>query len=142
MKSSLLMAVLASGRLSGRPYECFQVCFVRQSGKSGTRQPREILSPAIVRNGFTSFQIAIRTQAWRRARLAGRCMSAKSGGRVQITLYRRSGDKLERYSGTSGQGPRFCGWMCGPIGRRGAAGEGQPQLTGGGWVIYPMEARS
>lgn len=54
--------------------------------------PREILSPALVRNGFTSFQIVVQvppeTQYWLH-------IGQNPEAAVRVTLYRKSGDKLE-----------------------------------------------
>jgi hypothetical protein len=140
-----LMAVLASVQTFGQALRVFsEFVLFDKAGNPAPAQPREILSPAIVRNGFTSFQIAIQA-----ASLAGWTLYVGQNPEdaFRITLYRRSGDKLEAIRANDqpvrGQGPEIL-WMdvwadrAAPIQRV----KVEPQLMlGADWVIYPMEAR-
>ena len=67
-------------------------------------QPREILSPAIVRNGFTSFQIVVQVKSGTPYWLY---VGENPDNAVKVTLYREAGDRLERvgspYQGDSTQ---------------------------------------
>src|SRR5258708_1592195 len=54
--------------------------------------PREILSPALARNAFTSFQIAIQVPTRTPYRL---WIGQNPTDAVKVTLYRESGSKLE-----------------------------------------------
>ena len=104
-------------------------------------EPREILSPAIVRNGFTSFQIVVDVAPGTSYQLY---VVQNPENAVRVTLYRENGDKLERVdqpvSGTDTQ----IFWMDlwtnrdAPVQRI----KVEPQLyVNNDWVIYPMEAR-
>src|ERR1044071_8061015 len=104
-------------------------------------QPREILSPAIVRIGFTSFQISIQVPSDTKWTLY---VGQNPDDAVKVTLYRIAGEKLERIEEpTQGQGPQLI-WMdlwtdrAAPVRRI----KVEPQLQlGSDWVIYPMEGR-
>ncbi len=54
--------------------------------------PREILSPALVRNGFTSFQVVVEAPVDAKWRLFVGQNPEKT---VKVTVYRESGDMLE-----------------------------------------------
>jgi len=103
--------------------------------------PREILSPAIVRNGFTSFQVVIQAPKGTPFTLH---VGQNPADAVKVTLYRRAGDRLEPvdlpYQGDSTQVLWMDLWT-----DRGAPVRRvkiEPQLfIDGDWVIYPMEAR-
>jgi hypothetical protein len=103
--------------------------------------PREILSPALVRNGFTSFQVVVQAPAdapwWL-------FVGQNPENAVKLTMYRESGEKLEpvelpRHSA----GPEVL-WMDvwtaadAPVARI----KIEPELQiDGDWVMYPIEAR-
>jgi hypothetical protein len=104
-------------------------------------QPREILSPAIVRNGFTSFQVVVRvdpdTPYWL-------YVGQNPEDAVRVTVYRQSGEKLEPvalpYEGKSTQVFWMDLWADrdAPVRRI----KVEPQLNvGHDWVEYPMEVR-
>src|ERR1041385_2485379 len=102
-------------------------------------QPREILSPAIVRNGFTSFQIVVEvepdTPYWL-------YVGQNPENAVRVTVYRESGEKLEPVELPVGGKSTQVFWMDvwadrdAPVRRI----KVQPQLSvKGDWVEYPME---
>jgi hypothetical protein len=111
-------------------------------------EPREILSPAIVRNGFTSFQIVVQVEPSTPYRLH---IGENPEHAVRVTVYRESGEKLEPvelpYEGSSTRGSTQVFWMDlwadrdAPVRRI----KIEPQLTTenlkGDWIIYPMEVR-
>lgn len=107
-------------------------------------EPREILSPAIVRNGFTSFQIVVQVEPRTRYQLH---IGENPEHAVRVTAYRESGEELEPvelpYDGSSTQVFWMDLWS-----DRGAPVRRikiEPQLTTanlkGDWIIYPMEVR-
>jgi hypothetical protein len=55
-------------------------------------QPREILSPALVRNGFTSFQVVVRV---RQGTPFWLYIGENPANIAHVTLYRETGDRLE-----------------------------------------------
>jgi hypothetical protein len=107
-------------------------------------EPREILSPAIVRNGFTSFQIVVQVDPGTPYRLH---IGENPEHAVRVTAYRESGEKLEPvelpYEGDSTQVFWMDLWADhdAPVRRI----KIEPQLTtenlNGDWIIYPMEVR-
>jgi hypothetical protein len=107
-------------------------------------EPREILSPAIVRNGFTSFQIVVQVEPGTPYRLH---IGENPEHAVRVTVYRESGEKLESvelpYEGSSTQVFWMDLWADrdAPVRRI----KIEPQLTTanlkGDWIIYPMEVR-
>jgi hypothetical protein len=107
-------------------------------------EPREILSPAIVRNGFTSFQIVAQVEPGTPYSLH---IGLNPEGAVRVTLYRESGEKLEPvelpYEGSSTQVFWMDLWADrdAPVRRI----KVEPQLnatnSNGDWIIYPMEVR-
>jgi hypothetical protein len=104
--------------------------------------PREILSPALARNAFASFQIAVEpsdpAMPWQLY------VAQNPENAVQVTLYRESGDRLEKISQpATGTGTQIF-WMDiytarnAPVDRI----KVEPQLhINNDWVIYPMEGR-
>src|SRR5260370_474779 len=140
-----LMAVLASGQTFGQALRVFsEFVLFDKAGNPVPSQPREVLSPAIVRNGFTSFQIAIQAPNLASWTLY---VGQNPEDAFQITLYRRSGDKLEAIRANDqpvrGQGPEIF-WMDVWADRSAAVQRGKvkPQLLlGADWGIDPMEAR-
>jgi hypothetical protein len=104
-------------------------------------QPREILSPAIVRNGFTSFQIVVQvdpdTDYWLH-------IGQNPESAVRITVFRESGEKLEPvalpYNGHATQVFWMDLWAdrSAPVQRI----KVQPALNvDRDWIEYPMEVR-
>jgi hypothetical protein len=104
-------------------------------------EPREILSPALARNAFTSFQIVVQVGQGTHYRLY---IGQNPENAVRIALYRESGDRLEPVAVPyDGDGTRIF-WMDvwtaadAPVRRT----KIEPQLSvDNDWVIYPMEAR-
>ncbi len=105
-------------------------------------EPREILSPALARNGFASFQLVVEPSD---ATLPWELYVAQNPeNAVAVTLYRESGDKLERVAQpVSGTGVQVF-WIdlytakTAPVERI----KVEPQLHyKNDWVIYPMEGR-
>ena len=104
-------------------------------------EPREILSPAIARNAFSSFQVVVDVPQGTRYQLY---VAQNPENAVEVTLYRENGDKLERVeqpvSGNSTQVFWMDLWTArdAPVQRI----KVEPQLhVNNDWVIYPMEAR-
>jgi hypothetical protein len=104
-------------------------------------QPREILSPAIVRNGFTSFQIVVEvepdTPYWL-------YVGQNPENAVHVTAHRRVAGKLEPVELPAGGKATEVFWIDlwadrdAPVRRI----KVQPQLSvKGDWVEYPMEVR-
>jgi hypothetical protein len=104
-------------------------------------EPREILSPAIARNAFSSFQIVVDVPRGTPYQLY---VAQNPENAVEVTLYRETGEKLERVEQpVSGDGTQVF-WMDlwtardAPVARI----KVEPQLhVNNDWVIYPMEAR-
>jgi hypothetical protein len=104
-------------------------------------EPREILSPAIARNAFSSFQMVVDVPRGTPYQLY---VAQNPENAVEVTLYRENGDKLERVaqpvSGDSTQVFWMDLWTArdAPVQRI----KVEPQLhVNNDWVIYPMEAR-
>ncbi|HML17074.1 MAG TPA: hypothetical protein VK419_08605 [Bryobacteraceae bacterium] len=104
-------------------------------------EPREILSPALVRNGFTSFQIIVRvdpgTPYWL-------LVGENPEDAVKLTVYRESGDKLEPVALPYSDDKTQIFWLDvwtdrdAPVRRI----KVEPELyVKEDWVVYPMEAR-
>jgi hypothetical protein len=104
-------------------------------------EPREILSPAIARNAFSSFQVVVDVPRGTTYQLY---VAQNPENAVEVTLYRENGDRLERVeqpvSGNSTQVFWMDLWTArdAPVARI----KVEPQLhVNNDWVIYPMEAR-
>lgn len=104
-------------------------------------EPREILSPALARNAFTSFQVVVQAGQGTRYRLY---IGQNPEDAVRVTLYRESGDRLEPVAAPYDGGGTRIFWMDvwtapdAPVRRI----KIEPQLSvDNDWVIYPMEAR-
>lgn len=103
--------------------------------------PREILSPAAVRNGYTSLQIVVDAPDRSPWELY---VAQNPENAVRMTLYRLAGDRLEPVrQPATGSGPGVF-WLDMFI-ARGAPVERikvEPQLhLNNDWLIYPMEVR-
>src|SRR5579862_8060120 len=104
-------------------------------------EPREILSPAIARNAFSSFQVVVDVPQGTSYQLY---VAQNPENSVEVTLYRENGEKLEGVEQpVSGNGTQVY-WMDlwtardAPVQRI----KVEPQLhVNNDWVIYPMEAR-
>lgn len=108
-------------------------------------EPREILSPALVRNAFTSFQIAVQVAPTQgKATMFHLYMGQNPEGALKVTVYRRAGDKLEPVGLPFGTESSQVFWMDvwvdgnAPVRRV----KLEPQVyVDGDWVTYPMEMR-
>jgi hypothetical protein len=118
--------------------------FVRFNSRgevTAPENPREILSPAMVRNGFTSFQILVEAKPGENYTLY---VGLSPQDVVKVTMYRESGDRPQPVDlPFRGQGTSVF-WMdvwCDravPVQRV----KIEPELyVAGDWVRYPMEAR-
>ena len=103
--------------------------------------PREILSPAMVRNGFTSFQVVIQAPKGAPFTLH---VGQNPAEAAKVTMYRKAGGRLERvelpYEGDSTQVLWMDLWTDrdAPVRRI----KVEPELfINGDWVVYPIEAR-
>jgi hypothetical protein len=103
--------------------------------------PREVLSPALVRSGFTSFQVVVQADADVRWKLL---VGQNPENAVRVTIYRESGDDLQSVElPVNGQGAQVF-WMDlwtednAPVRRI----KVEPELNAHeDWITYPMEAR-
>jgi len=115
---------------------------IEAAGKvTAPAEPREILSPAIVRNGYSSFQVVVDVPKGTPFQLY---VAQNPENSVVVTLYRENGDKLEPVtqpaSGDTTQVYWMDLWTAGdaPVTRI----KVEPQLhVNNDWVIYPMEGR-
>jgi hypothetical protein len=104
-------------------------------------EPREILSPPLVRNGFTSFQVVVRAESGARWRLH---VGQNPENAVRVTMYREDRQDLQPVDlPVNGEGVQIF-WMDlwtardAPVQRI----KVEPELyLNGDWVTYPMEAR-
>lgn len=104
-------------------------------------EPREILSPAIARNAFSSFQIVVEVAQGTPYQLY---VAQNPENAVEVTLYREIGSTLERVEQPVSGNATQVFWMDlwtardAPVQRI----KVEPQLhVNNDWVIYPMEAR-
>ena len=108
---------------------------------SAPANPREILSPAVARNGFTSFQIVVKTTEGVPWQLY---IAQNPENAVRATLYRENGERLELVAQPVRGNTTQVFWMdlwadkTAPVQRI----KVEPQLNiNNDWVIYPMEVR-
>jgi hypothetical protein len=104
-------------------------------------QPREILSPALVRNGFTSFQVVVQvpkeTPYWL-------YIGENPENLVHVKLYRRTGDHLENVEVPHDGESTEVFWLDLQVDREAPVRRVkiEPQLKAGtDWFTYPMEVR-
>ena len=104
-------------------------------------QPREILSPMIVRNGYTSFHVVVQVP---KATPYWLYIGQNPDDAVRLTMYRESGEKLEKVELPCQGSATEILWMDlwtdreAPVRRI----KVEPELNiGGEWVTYPMEVR-
>jgi hypothetical protein len=148
MKWPFLLSLTAVAGLA-QPLQVYtELARLDASGKVlAPETPREILSPALARNAFTSFQVAVTAAKGEHWRLF---VGQNPENAVAVTLYRESGeraeqlDRLERVElPAEGDGPAVF-WMD-VWTAKGAPLERikiEPQLDfHGDWVIYPIEGR-
>lgn len=131
---------LAASSQSLRVYS--ELAVVDSTGEvTSPEEPREILSPAIARNAFASFQIVV--QAPKGAHFA-LFVGQNPDHAVDVTIYRETGGLLERVALPFEGDETSVLWMdvwadrSAPVRRI----KIEPQLNvNGDWVVYPMEAR-
>jgi hypothetical protein len=103
--------------------------------------PREILSPALARNAYTSFQVVVQADEHTLWRLH---VGQNPENAVRVTIYREIGASLERGDlPVNGQGVQIF-WMDLWVDRNAPVQriKVEPALyIDGDWVTYPMEAR-
>ena len=115
---------------------------LEDSGKVvAPENPREILSPAVARNAFSSFQVAIQVSPGTKFAVY---IGQNPESAVKVTLYRRASSKLERVElPYVGDGPQVL-WMDLWVDARAPVRRVklEPQVNiDGDWVTYPMEVR-
>ena len=147
MKWAVLVFVSALPLLSQSVQVYSEFARLDASGEvTAPAQPREILSPAIVRNGFTSFHVVVRVPKNMPYALY---IGENPMHAVKVTLYRETAGHMEPvelpYQGDSTQVFWLDLWTdAGAPVRRVKI---EPQLTVNladndlGWITYPMEAR-
>lgn len=142
MKLALLLGI-ATGCVSAQSVQVYsEFAQLNDAGEVvAPENPREILSPAVARNAFTSFQLAI--QVPRGAKFVV-YIGQNPDNAAKVTLYRRAGGKLEPvvvpYEGVSSQVLWVDVWVDGNAPVRRVKIEPQVGIDGE-WVTYPMEVR-
>lgn len=142
MKWALLLR-LAGGLVLGQSVQVYSE-FARLNDAGNVlapENPREILSPAVPRNAFSSFQLAIQVPNGVKFLVY---IGQNPDNAAKITLYRRDAGKLvpvvAPYEGVSSQVLWMDLWVDGnaPVRRV----KIEPQIgIAGDWVTYPMEVR-
>jgi hypothetical protein len=103
--------------------------------------PREVLSPAVPRNAFSSFQLVVQIAPG--AKFAA-FVGQNPDNAVKVTLYRRAALKMEPVElPYVGEGPQVLWmdlWVAANAPVRRVKIEPQVNIDGD-WVIYPMEVR-
>jgi len=142
MKWALLLG-FAGGFLFGQSIQVYsEFAQLTDAGEVvAPENPREILSPAVARNAFSSFQLAIQVPRGVKFQVY---IGQNPDNAAKVTLYRRGGQKLvpvvAPYEGVSSQVLWMDVWVDAnaPVRRV----KIEPQVgIGGDWVIYPMEVR-
>ena len=136
----MLVAALAAYAQPLRVYSEF--ARIDAAGKvTAPAGPREILSPAMVRNGYSSFQVVVDVPKGTPFQLY---VAQNPENAVQVTLYRENGDQLEPVTQPASGDATQVYWMDlwtardAPVARI----KVEPQLhVNNDWVIYPMEGR-
>src|SRR4051812_44187247 len=134
---------LAGGLLSAQSVQVYsESAQLNDSGEVvAPENPREILSPAVARNAFSSFQLAIQVPEGVKFLVY---IGQNPDNAAKVTLYRRDGVRLVPivvpYEGVSSQVLWLDLWFDAntPVRRV----KIEPQIgINGDWVIYPMEVR-
>ncbi len=141
--AALLLLMSASFAANAQPLRVYsEFAKIDAAGKvTAPAEPREILSPAIARNAFSSFQVVVDVPRGTPYQLY---IAQNPENAVEVTLYRENGDKLERVEQPVSGNATQVFWMDlwtardSPVQRI----KVEPQLhVNNDWVIYPMEAR-
>ncbi|HLH38981.1 MAG TPA: hypothetical protein VKX39_07525 [Bryobacteraceae bacterium] len=134
------MALLPGSAQSLRVYSEF--ARIDASGNvTAPAQPREILSPAVVRNGFTSFQIVVQVKSGTPYWLY---VGENPDNAVKVSMYREIGERLEPLTSPYHGDATQIFWLDlfadrDAIVRRVKI---EPELdVEDDWVVYPMEIR-
>ena len=142
MKWALLLGI-TTGFLSGQSIQVYsEFAQLNDAGEVvAPENPREILSPAVARNAFSSFQLAIQVPRGVKFLVY---IGQNPDDAAKVTLYRRDGGKLVPvvvpYEGVSSQVLWMDVWADAnsPVRRI----KIEPQVgIGGDWLTYPMEVR-
>ncbi len=144
MKPAALLA-LAAGALCAQTVQVYsEFAQLNDAGEVlAPANPREILSPAVARNAFSSFQIAIQVPKSTKFLVY---MGQNPEDAAKVMLYRRAAAKpgLERvelpYSGQSSQVLWMDLWIDAKAPVRRVKIEPQIGINGD-WTTYPMEVR-
>ena len=143
MKTAVFLLITLASGLSAQPLRVYsEFAKVDATGRvTAPAEPREILSPAIARNAFSSFQVVVEVPRGTPYQLY---IAQNPEHAVDVTLYRENGDKLERVEQPVSGNTTQVFWMDlwtardAPVARI----KVEPQLhVNNDWVIYPMEAR-
>ena len=141
--AALLLVMSASFAARAQPLRVYsEFARIDATGKvTAPAEPREILSPAIVRNGYSSFQVVVDVPKGTPYQLY---VAQNPENSVVVTLYRENGDKLEPVTQPASGDATQVFWMDlwtaldAPVARI----KVEPQLhVNNDWVIYPMEGR-
>jgi len=145
VKAGLILLFCASFSTGawGQPLSVYsEFARIDDSGKvTAPESPREILSPMLARNAFTSFQIVVEAPKGTTYKLD---VAQNPENAVKVTLYRETGDRLAPVDlPVDGDGTQVF-WM--DVWRDGDSAveriKVEPQLhLNDDWIIYPMEGR-
>lgn len=142
MKWALLLG-LAGGFLCAQSVQVYsEFAQLNDAGDvTAPENPREILSPAVARNAFSSFQLAIQVPRGVKFLIY---IGQNPANAAKVVLYRRDGGKLVPvvvpYEGISSEVLWMDLWVDAnaPVRRV----KIEPQVgIGGDWLTYPMEVR-
>ena len=142
MKWALLLGLAAASIFAQSVQVYSEFAQLKDTGEVvAPENPREILSPAVARNAFSSFQVAI--QVPRDVKFLV-YIGQNPDNAAKVTLYRRDGGKLVPvvvpYEGVSSQVLWMDVWVDANAAVRRVKIE--PQIgIGGEWLTYPMEVR-
>jgi hypothetical protein len=142
MKWALILGMLAAAASAQTVQVYSEFARLSESGAViSPAEPREILSPSVPRNAFSTFQIAIEAPPGTKYSVF---LGQNPLDAVKAKLYRRNGDKLEPvglpYEGVSSQVFWLDVWVdsAAPVRRV----KVEPQVfIDDDWVSYPMEVR-
>jgi hypothetical protein len=142
MKWPILLGLAAAAVCAQTMQVYSEFAQINDAGEvTAPENPREILSPAVARNAFSSFQLAIQVPRGTKFVVY---VGQNPENAVKVALYRRSGGKLEPvelpYAGESAQVLWMDLWVDrnAPVRRV----KIEPQVgIDGDWVTYPMEVR-
>ncbi len=146
MKTGLLLILAALCSLStfAQPVRVFsEYAQIDEKGNAVAPEfPREILSPAIPRNAFTSFQVVIQVPDKTKFLMY---VGQNPENAAKVTLYRRRGEELEPlelpYESEGTQILWMDVWIDKNAPVRRIKVEPQVNIANLDWIIYPMEVR-